>query len=439
VNKEQTRQELKQRIVELEKVALRCARAVEAAREGQNLLRTILDSIQAGVAIIDAEDHVIVGVNTLAAELIGAPREEIEGQVCHMFICPAEKGKCPITDLGQTIDRSERVLVRADGKSAPILKTVASVILGGRKHLIESFLDISKRKAAEEALLKAHSELESSVAERTVELADTAEKLKQELTERRRVENALHLARKNLAEKAAALQEANEELSQYVHLASHDLKSLLRGIGIHADLLREDLQGTLNENQTDRLESLDRTVQRGLELVDRLLEFAMVGRQSQPNQTINLGRFLRELIESLDLPEDVDAIMGDDWPTIDIDRALLGQVFKNLIQNAIRFNHAPRKRVEIGLMPTMDEHYEVFVRDNGIGVDSRYHEQIFGAFERLHTRDEYEGAGVGLAIVRKAVTRLHGEVRVESEPGKGSTFIVSLPTGRRPREDLGFS
>jgi len=127
-------------------------RAEEALRESEGRLAIILESVQTGIVIVDAETHVITDANSAAVKLIGAPKEEIIGSVCHRYICPADEGRCPITDLGQTDDNSERVLLRAGGESCPIIKTVVTVNIGGRKHLLESFADITERKRAEEAL-----------------------------------------------------------------------------------------------------------------------------------------------------------------------------------------------------------------------------------------------------------------------------------------------
>jgi light-regulated signal transduction histidine kinase (bacteriophytochrome) len=117
----------------------------------------------------------------------------------------------------------------------------------------------------------------------------------------------------------------------------------------------------------------------------------------------------------------------------------VGWIFQNLVTNAVKFNTYPHKCVELGWqpapLPCSDgggaggggvQAYEFFVRDNGIGIDPRYHERIFRVFERLHTKEEYEGTGVGLAIVKKAASKLGGSVRVESKPGEGSTFFVTL-------------
>ncbi|NCO41951.1 MAG: hypothetical protein COZ06_28760 [Armatimonadetes bacterium CG_4_10_14_3_um_filter_66_18] len=106
----------------------------QALQEGEQRLRTIMESIQAGIVIVDAETHLITDVNRAAAEMIGGPREEIVGRLCHRYICPAEQGRCPVTDSGEEVDATERVLLTANGARLPILKTVTRVTLDGRPH-----------------------------------------------------------------------------------------------------------------------------------------------------------------------------------------------------------------------------------------------------------------------------------------------------------------
>jgi len=127
-------------------------------------LKSVLDTIQAGIVVIDPETHVIVGVNAAAGKMVGAPREQILGSVCQKHICPADKGQCPITDLGQSLENAEQVLLTAGGKKIPILKTVVSVVLSGREHLLESFLDITERKQAEEEREGLIGELQEALA-----------------------------------------------------------------------------------------------------------------------------------------------------------------------------------------------------------------------------------------------------------------------------------
>ncbi len=243
-----------------------------------------------------------------------------------------------------------------------------------------------------------------------------------------------------MQQQAAELEAANAELSQYAYVVSHDLKTPLRAVHNYADFLREDLEATLDGDQKAYMDGLGRAVREAEDLVEDLLELSRVGRRSVPVETVDVGAFLRELLAILSLPAEVEIVMADDWPTIVVEPVSLGQIFQNLIGNAVKFNTSPHKRVELGWqpapLPCSDgggaggggvQAYEFFVRDNGIGIDPHYHEQIFRVFERLHTSEEYEGTGIGLAIVKKAASKLGGSVRVESEPGEGSTFFVTLP------------
>jgi PAS domain S-box-containing protein len=165
MQKRSTYEELSERVKELEKEAAERSRAEEALRESEVRLKTVLDTIQAGIVVIDPERHVIVGVNAAAGRMVGAPREDILGSPCHKYICPAEEGECPITDLGKNLDNAEQVLLTANGKRVPILKTAVSVILAGREHLLESFLDITERKQAEEERERLIGELQEALAE----------------------------------------------------------------------------------------------------------------------------------------------------------------------------------------------------------------------------------------------------------------------------------
>ena len=132
--------------------------------ESEERLRRIFDSVQAGIVIIDAETHRITDVNHVAEELIDVPKKEIVGKVCHQYICPAQVGECPISDLGQEVDNSERVLLRSSGECVPILKTVVPIVLNGRKYLLESFVNVSDLKAAREMVQKEASKLSAMIS-----------------------------------------------------------------------------------------------------------------------------------------------------------------------------------------------------------------------------------------------------------------------------------
>jgi len=159
-----TYEELEERVKALEEAASERRQAEEALRESELRLKTVLDTIQAGIVVIDPETHVIVGVNAAAGKMICAPREHILGSECHDY-CPDQEGQCPISDRGQTLENAERVLLTARGDRVPILKTVVSVTLEGREHLLESFLDITARKQAEEERENLIKELQVALAE----------------------------------------------------------------------------------------------------------------------------------------------------------------------------------------------------------------------------------------------------------------------------------
>jgi PAS domain S-box-containing protein len=145
---------LKKQISELEKSKKQLKTTKEALLERENYQRTIFSAIQTGIILIDAETQNIIDLNNVASKLIRASKEEIIGKNCHKYICPAEEGKCPIINLNQTVDNSERVLLDVNNNEIPIIKTVATVNLNGRETLLESFIDIRDRKKAEESMQK---------------------------------------------------------------------------------------------------------------------------------------------------------------------------------------------------------------------------------------------------------------------------------------------
>jgi len=137
---------------------------VKLMEESEERLKVIMDSLQIGIMLVDAEKHEIVDVNPAAIKMFGAPKEKIIGSVCHNFVCPAEIGKCPITDLGQTVDNSERVLLNVKSETVPILKTVLPITLNDRKVLLESFVDITDRKLTEEELRQSFINLAETIS-----------------------------------------------------------------------------------------------------------------------------------------------------------------------------------------------------------------------------------------------------------------------------------
>ena len=412
-------------------------RTEAALRESQERYYTVLEASPDPVVVYDVGGKVIY-TNPAFTRVFGwAP-----GEIVGMKLDYVPEENWPETNAmidrvkeGKSFSGEESRRLTKDGKVIDVSISAASYLNrhGAPVGSVHILRDVSDRKLAEAALKKAHDELELRVEERTAALAQTTDRLTGELAKRKQVEEALRLAHKELAIEADNLQAANEELSQYAYVVSHDLQSPLRAIRNYSDFLREDLKGRLETDQETYLDGLNLAVQQGEELVGDLLEFSRVGKRKGPAEPINMAVFFQELIGSIDLPKNIEMIIADDLPTVRLGRTLLRQVFQDLIKNAVKFNNALTKQVEIGWVPAGDDAYEFFVKDNGIGIDPHYHEQIFAMFHRLHTRKEYEGTGLGLAIVKKAANKLYGSVRLESEAGKGSTFFVSLPKKQRER------
>jgi signal transduction histidine kinase len=275
---------------------------------------------------------------------------------------------------------------------------------------IETLQDITARKQAEEALHAHQESLEEVVRIRTEELTRT---------------------HGELAAKAATLQDTNDELSQYAFVVSHDLRAPLRAVRNYADFLREELEEHLNDEQRSYFDGMASALKFGDELVNDLLDFSRVGGEGVAVHPVPLDDFLAELARELELPADAELTCAAGLPTVLAERTLLRQIFSNLVANGFKFNTSPDKKVEIGLAGHNGNRCELYVRDNGIGIDSRYHDRIFKMFKRLHTHKEFEGTGIGLAIVKKAAIKLGGTVRIESAAGCGSTFIVTLPIDER--------
>lgn len=224
------------------------------------------------------------------------------------------------------------------------------------------------------------------------------------------------------------LERSNRELDRFATVASHDLQEPLRKIAAFASLIRRRYAEALDDDGERCLDFLVDAAHRMQQLIDDLLAYSKMSSQPLKVETVALTELIDDVLDRLAEPistSQADIVVAD-LPEIRGDQFLLGQVLQNLVSNAIKYSGEDQPRVEIGASETASE-WTIWVQDNGIGLEPRFAEKIFQPFQRLHTREEFQGTGIGLAIVRQAVERLGGKVWVESELGQGARFVFTLP------------
>lgn len=229
--------------------------------------------------------------------------------------------------------------------------------------------------------------------------------------------------RQELADLALALERTNRELDSFAYAASHDLRAPLRGIANLAQWIEEDLQSstTLNSETREMLELMRLRMHRMEGLIEGLLQYSRAGRVHETPEAVDVGGLVREVIDLLSPPPEVEIVVASDLPVIRTERLLLQQVFMNLIGNAIKHSNRSDPRIEISGR-RVGPFYEFAVRDNGPGISPDFHDRIWGIFQTLESRDRVEGAGIGLALVKKLVESQKGRAWVESAEGDGAVF-----------------
>ena len=256
-----------------------------------------------------------------------------------------------------------------------------------------------------------------------------------DITDRKNAEASLVRARDELEKYAAELEATNRDLEDFVYIASHDLKEPLRGIHNYSSFLLEDYADRLDADGQAKLHTLMRLTRRLESLLDDLLHYSRVGRIELVMRQTDPARLVREVLETMEntLEENLVTVsIAEDMPPVVCDRASVGEVFRNLISNAVKYNDNNHKQVEIGWIEGDAGSVVLYVRDNGIGIPDKHQEKVFTIFKRLHGRDQYGGGtGAGLTLVRRIIERHGGSIRVTSEYGAGSTFWFTLPGGKK--------
>lgn len=259
-------------------------------------------------------------------------------------------------------------------------------------------------------------ELEKRVAERTAELSE---------------------AQAELEQKNERLQEANQELQTFTHAVSHDLRGPLRHLQSFAGLLEEEFGQQLGERGAEYLSKLTKIAHEMGVLFDELLKFARMGQHRMERRAVDFNELVQEVIEKFHNETESREIewVVSSLPSVKGDEVMLRQVWVNLLGNAIKYTRRKgRARIQVGWQQEPDEQQVFFVRDDGVGFDMKSAGKLFDIFERLHPRSEFEGTGVGLALVRRIIERHGGRIWAKSAVGEGATFYFSLPGETRPQD-----
>ncbi|HZR19402.1 MAG TPA: ATP-binding protein [Verrucomicrobiae bacterium] len=398
--------------------------------EGRNLDEAIFRTIQAGILIVDAQEHNILDANAAALKLIGRSKDAVIGHCCHKFVCPAEQGKCPITDLHTTVDSSERVLLDLNGQRVPILKSVVSVELNGRSCLLECFLDLTERKRTEEDLkrtqgdllhasrLAGMAEVATSVLHNVGNVLNSVNVSVDLLSDRLR-----HSKLANLSRAATLLREHSQDLGTFVtqHPKGQQIPVYLDQLAVYLVQEQDDLLA--------ELQSLRANVEHIKDIVAVQQSYAQV---AGVKETVNPADLVEDALRmnaialgrhEVRVVRDFDAAS---LSMINVEKHKVLQILINLIRNAkYACDDSGRqdKRLTIRVRQNTQQ-IEIALVDNGIGIPSENLTRIFN--HGFTTRKN--GHGFGLHSGALAAKEMGGSLDVESEGiGHGATFFLRLP------------
>ncbi len=379
-------------------------RAEEELRESEERFRKILHSLQVGIVLVDAQNHRIIDANPKAAVMTGCRQSDLIGVECHELICPAERGRCPVTDLGQSVDASERTLLTVGGEKIPVLKTVLPARIGGRDTLVESFVDIEKMKEVE------------------VQLA----------------------AAKTAAEEASRLK------SDFLANMSHEIRTPMTAVLGYSDVISECCPGTCdygNGELKSAISIIRRSGHHLLGLINDILDLSKIeaGQMSVELLACSTYDILAEVAsiasvraKSKGLEFDIESI-GPIPRSFRTDPMRLRQILINLIGNAVKFTESGGVRLVTRLVEGDGEPYMQFdVIDTGIGMTDEQAARIFKPFSQadVSTARQFGGTGLGLVISKRLAHLLGGDlILADSKPGLGTRFRVTVATG--PLDGIG--
>ena len=372
-----------------------------ASLYARNLIEASLDPL-----ITISADGKIMDVNYASEEVTGFNRLQLIGRDFSDYFTEPEKAQAGYEEAFRNgfVRDYPLELMHRDGHVTPVLYN-ASVYRDETGKILGVFAaarNITERKRAEEALQKAYGELEKRVEERTFELT----------------------------KRTLQLEMANKELESFSYSVSHDLRAPLRAIDGYSRMILKQQKDKFDEHTTRIFNQIRENTRMMERLIDDLLALSRFGSEAISLSILNMEDLSREAWEGLkaDNPNSPAKLKINPVPPVIGDRSLIRQVLINLFSNAIKYSRIREvPLIEVGGHSTEGENI-FYVRDNGIGFDMQYHDKLFGVFQRLHGGSDYEGTGVGLAIVHRIIQRHGGRVWAESELDKGATFYCMLPS-----------
>lgn len=270
-------------------------------------------------------------------------------------------------------------------------------------------------------------------------------KINRDMTDAKRLDDLMRNINDELenrvAERTEQLLAANKDLESFSYSVSHDLRSPLRHISSFVSLLEEHLQGQVDDTAQKYLGTISNSARHMSQLIDGLLAFSRLGRAAVNLTPVDLTLLVDAVVAQIAHDTEgrvVDWVIAPDLPVIQGDALLLREVWANLLGNAYKYSRPrERARIEVGWSVDPATGYTFFVRDNGVGFDTKYSQKLFGVFQRLHRASEFEGTGIGLALTRRIIERHGGSIWAESRVGEGSVFYFSLPLEGLQNSDPG--
>jgi PAS domain S-box-containing protein len=398
--------------------------------ERDDLFRLITEKAADMIAVVDTRGRRVY--NSPSYErILGYSPEQLEATSSFDQIHPDDRDKVKqaaaeafLSGVGQQIEYRMR---HKDG-TWRVLESTASTILdaqGKVNKLVIVNRDITDRKRAEMALQEHKVHLEELVATRTAELQTANEQLQRDISKRQEVQLVL-------SHKLEELARSNSELEQFAYVASHDLQEPLRMVASYTQLLGRRYQGKLDANADEFIGFAVDGATRMQQLIEDLLSYSRLTTRGKALTRTEAGAACNAAIGNLqESIKDSNAIVSVGLlPSVFADASQLTALFQNLIGNAIKYRNERRPEIRVDALPQGNE-WVFSVQDNGIGIEQQYFERIFQMFQRLHSRKDYPGTGIGLAVCKKIVERHGGRIWLESKPGQGSTFLFTIPKAEK--------